>query len=253
VLNVFERTARVCLFKIGCQVGARYTDSAMYLTVHHAKTWIARFDFELFHYNRKMRFLKTVPKKFVAKLVIDRPEFNFIPEIVMISPCFERAGALKPRSLFLHSKLYMSETINRVKGNITGSGPYFKDFVKVKFVSGSGAHEVISFEYMQVRGIFHAEFIDPSLNGVFLLGRWCERLSETDLTRQPLLKWEKPIASKEFIPNKFLQFISIDSVVETCTVVPKPRLADIAHDTFDLNDDDRIMWLHTIGRTAKGE
>ena len=226
---------------------AHFDDVSMGLKVSIATTWWVRFDFEVYHYQRLYRIIKAVPKVIVATLVNTRPEFEFLGEIAKISYCFQRAGGMiiPPLQLFLAKKLYLSETLNRVRGTITSVGPVYS-FVRVFF---EGQEEE---EFMQVRAVFRCEFDDKSLDGVYLLGRWCERLSIVDGTQQQILKWEKPPARKEFVAGSFFQFISINTVLETVTVVAKPRVGDRS-DTFCIADDDRLMWVHKWGRSAQGE
>ena len=225
---------------------AHYDDTSMRLKVSVAKTWWVRFDFEVYHYDRLYRIIKAVPKSVVATLVNTRPEFEFLGNIAKISVCFQRTNGMiiPPVKLFLAKKLYLSETLNRVRGTVTSKGPVYS-FVRVFY---EGEED----EFMQVRAAFRCEFDDKSFDGVYLLGRWCERLSIVDRTQQQLLKWEKPPEKKDFVDGSFFQFISIDSVLETVTVVAKPRVGD-PHDTFCIADDDRIMWVHKWGRSALGE
>ncbi len=100
--------------------------------------------------------------------------------------------------------------------------------------------------------MFRCEFDLSSCDGIYLLGRWCERLPK-DRTQQLVLRWEKPPTEKqEFVSNKYFQFISIDSVLEAVSVVPKPHKFD-KQNTFCIDDDDRKMWVHTWGRSSLGE
>ena len=124
---------------------------------------------------------------------------------------------IPPLRLFLAKKLYLSETLNRVRGTISSGGPIYS-FVRVSF----GGQE--DDQFMQVRAVFRCEFDDASFDGVYLLGRWCERLSIVDRTQQQLLKWEKPPEKKDFVDGSFFQFISIHIVFETVNVVAKPRV-----------------------------
>ena len=151
---------------------------------------------------------------------------------------------IPPLRFFLAKKLYLSETLNRVRGTISSVGPVYS-FVRVSFEDQEDE------EFMQVRAVFRCEFDDKSLDGVYLLGRWCERLS-IDRTQQQVLKWENPPVRKDFVAGSFFQFISINSVLETVTVVAKPRVGDRA-DTFCIADDDCLMWVHKWGRSAQGE
>ena len=156
---------------------AHYDDDSMCLKVSVAKTWWARFDFEVYHYDRLYRIIKAVPKSVVATLMNTRPEFEFLCNIAKISFCFQRASGMiiPPLKLFLAKKLYASETLNRVRGTITSVGPVYS-FVRVSF---EGQEDE---EFMQVRAVFRCEFDDTSFDGVYLLGRWCERLSIVDRT-----------------------------------------------------------------------
>ena len=177
-------------------------------------------------------------------------EFKYLAAIAKTSKCFDIRANRMPVKLFLAHKLNMSETLNRVAGTITGKPP-FPNFVKVHFIVRNKA--VV--EYMQVHGIFRAEFSNPfrSANGIYLLGRWCQILNGVDTYMKcPVLQWAKPPPHLEFIKGSYLQFISIQSVLEQCTVVPKPFI-NTPNDNFDLNHDDRIMWVHVRGRSALGE
>ena len=205
------------------------------------------FDFEVYHYDRLYRIIKAVPKSIVATLVDTRPEFQFLGNIAKTSYCFERSSGMiiPPLKSFLAKKLYLSETLNRVRGTITSVGPVYS-FVRVSF---EGQEDE---EFMQVRAVFRCEFDDKSFDGVYLLGRWCERLSIVDRTQHQILKWEKPPAKKDFVAGSYFQFISIHTVLETVTVVAKPRVGDRT-DTFCISDDDRLMWVHKWGRSAQSE
>jgi len=226
---------------------ATYDDTSMCLKVSLAKTWWVRFDFEVYHYNKLYRITKAVPKSVVATLVSTRPEFEFLGNIAKISFCFERASGMiiPPVKLFLAKKMYLSETLNRVRGTISSVGPVYS-FVRVSF---EGQEDD---ELMQVRAVFRCVFDDASFDGVYLLGRWCERLSSVDRTQQQILKWEVPPDKMDFVDGSFFQFISIETVLETVTVVAKPRVGD-RHDTFCIADDDRLMWVHKWGRSTQGE
>jgi hypothetical protein len=138
----------------------------------------------------------------------------------------------------------------RVKCALTGSGPTFKDFIKVHF---EGDDDMASIEYFQVRGIFRAVFEDDQQNGIYFFGRWCERLDEVDWTLTQLLAWEKPPESKMVYKDWYLDFVSGESVLEPCTVIPKPFRENPEADMFDINDSARIMWVHSRGKTSYGE
>ena len=90
---------------------------------------------------------------------------------------------------------------------------------------------------------------------VVFLVRWAEVLpkQEWDLTGQPLLRWTRASAEKKLGDSPGLyQFIDIDSVLETVTVLPKPKIPAKV-DIGCIHDADRQMWVHTIGYSALGE
>ena len=78
--------------------------------------------------------------------------------------------------------MYLSDTLHRVRSTMTSVGPIFS-FIRVRFDQDIQ-------EFMQVRAIFRCEFDDSSFNGMYILGRWCERLSSVDRTQQQILRWE---------------------------------------------------------------
>ena len=48
------------------------------------------------------------------------------------------------------------------------------------------------------------------------------------------------------------EFIDCAAILESCTVLSKPK-QPIQPDMGLIEDDDRLMWLHTVGHSALGE
>ena len=81
---------------------------------------------------------------------------------------------------------------------------------------------------------------------------------EWDATAQPLLQWT--IAPDELrisgSGTAFFQLIDTGCVLESVIVLPKPVTGsrrEIFDDDGDINNDDRQMWVHTVGLSAFGE
>ena len=136
---------------------------------------------------------------------------------------------------------------------MTGQGPTFKDFVKVRLDGGteSGPGSSSTVEYLQVRGIFRALYEDGRDSTLLFFGRWAERLEEVDNTRSQILGWEKPSTRMTFYQDWYLDVVDGTSVLEPCTVLPKPF--GTPDDDFDISDTRRKMWVHERGRTSYGE
>jgi hypothetical protein len=241
-----ERNDRLSYFQ---QVSkANYDATHIRLKVSVAKTWWARYDCEGYFHGKRYQITNAVPARVTEDLAHHRLEFEHLADIAKISQCFrkESGSIVPPHTFFLAKKMYLSETLNRVRGTISSVGPIFT-FVRVLF-EGQDTNE-----YMQVRAIFRCEFDDDSFDGIYILGRWCERLGK-DRTQQELLKWEEPPARSKFAEGRHFQFISVDTVLESVTAVAKPRPAgDGGEDTFCIDDNDRRMWIHQYGRSALGE
>ena len=92
-----------------------------------------------------------------------------------------------------------------------------------------------------------------------VMGRWARRLPirDWDLTGVPLLEWTTPPPHMALpgMPNKYFEFISVDQIIESACVLPKPHLVNgsIYGDDGDINCDDRSAWVHTNGHSALGE
>ena len=92
-----------------------------------------------------------------------------------------------------------------------------------------------------------------------VMGRWATRLParDWDLTGAPLLKWATP-PPHMLLPGmaeKYFEFISVDQILESVCVLPKPRPVNgsVYGDDGDINCDDRSAWVHTNGHSALGE
>jgi len=90
--------------------------------------------------------------------------------------------------------------------------------------------------------------------------RWADQLAKRDWnsTGQPLLRWtEAPVAQQ--LPGQgtaFFQIIHADTVMETVTVLPKPytdRSLAVFADCGNIDDNERKMWVHTVGYSSHGE
>ena len=130
----------------------------------------------------------------------------------------------------------------------TGRRGHFP-FLRVKPPVGDGIW------YAQLRRIFIAETTTEPRRIVFLV-RWAQLcpLNMWDATKQPLLRWEKAQSNKHLpgLGSAFFQLIDKDAVLESVTVVPKP-FPNAYSDTGDINLDERLMWVHTVGYSALGE
>ena len=125
----------------------------------------------------------------------------------------------------------------------------FFQFLRIQYTL-SGAPKV---GYAQLRCIFRAKL--GATSKVVFLVRWAEVLPKRDWdsTGQPLLRWTQASAEKKLGNSPGLyQFIDIDTVLETVTVLPKPKIP-ASVDIGCIHDADRQMWVHTVGSSALGE
>ena len=99
-----------------------------------------------------------------------------------------------------------------------------------------------------------------------VLGRWYRRLDGLDATKAPRLAWARPpvanmISDLNFPgrEERFYQFIPCASILESVSIISIPNVAIPFHprwvfrDDGNINDDNRTMWVHLIGRSALGE
>ena len=145
-----------------------------------------------------------------------------------------------------------------------GHFPFVKIMTTVgsRSTSSSVAHEAI----MQVRGLFKfttSQEKEPSAAKMCLLGRWTvpdKAATSRGVSKQPVIKWAiAPPRNRlhregsEPEDTAWYQIVDIATVMESVTVLPIPRAGHVFRDLANINDDDRLMWVHTIGQSSFGE